>query len=32
MVEKLGFKKEDMKSYGGMELMKHYNINIKDIR
>jgi len=30
MVEKLGFKKEEMKSFDGLELMKHYNIN--DIR
>jgi len=32
MVEKLGFKKEDMKSYGGLELLKHYNIDQKDLK
>ena len=32
MVEKLGFKKEDMKSYEGIELLKHYNLDIKDIK
>ena len=32
MVEKLGFKKEDMKSYDGLELLEHYNIHQNDLK
>lgn len=32
MVEKLGFKKEDMKNYGFGGLLKHYNIKLKQTR
>jgi len=32
MIEKLGFKKQDMKSYGLNGLLNHYNIDINQIR
>ena len=32
MIEKLGFKKEDMKSYGLNGLLNHYNIDINKIK
>ena len=32
MIEKLGFKKQDMKSYGLNGLLNHYNININEIK
>jgi adenylate cyclase class 2 len=32
MAEKLGFKKEELKSFNGLELLKHYNVDMKDIR
>lgn len=32
MAEKLGFKKEELKSFTGIELLKHYDIDIKDIK
>lgn len=32
MAEKLGFKKEELKSFDGLELLKHYNIDTKDLK
>ena len=32
MAEKMGFKKEELKSFSGLELLKHYKVDVKDIK